>query len=438
MKFVLILLSLMIAVSATATPSRDTSSSQVQAGQNTEQEWAVGALFRSATIPFATDERTVATFVPFVVFENDRFFFRAIEGGVKVYRVGDWQLSALGRLRFFDIPKEYQNQIQGDTMDFGLQGRYQPLSSVHFDLEAMTDWGRRPHFNMRGTWIYTRPSYSLAPFAELRWKSKKHNTRYFGLDLEDVGSGFDVSIGAVGDYHLTSNLYLYAAAKMTHLDKNVRAASLIDRSWHAQGFLGFGFTNDRTKARKMRLGNTPYLRLAHGWATPSSLAHIFHGEAAKDPHNNQLTSIFYGYPLTDSLVGLPLDLYLHSGFVWHWKSAVQTHAQEMVVAVKLFYTIKWPVRWRLGAAEGWSYVNKIPYVERTQLAKKGYEPSKLLNFLDFSLDINIGDIAGSDALRPYWLGYSIHHRSAIFESAQQFGRIKGGSNFQTMFLKWHF
>jgi len=403
-----------------------------------EQDWAVGAVLRTASIPFATDEGPITTFIPLIHFENDRFFFRTLEGGVKVYRQGDWQLSALGRLRFFDFPPEYQNQLQGDTMDFGAQVRYRPTGPFYLDLEFMSDlWGRN-HFNLRGSYDFTRGQFRLTPFAGIRIKNSKFNTRYYGLDMLPVDSGTEFGLGAVADMHLWGSLYVIAAARFTRLDSPVRGISFVNDQWHNEGFLGFGLTNDPTRPHNENLSLTAYLRLALGWATPSSLADIFQGKADDDPYNNQMTSIFYGYPLTNRLVGLPLDLYLHSGFVWHWKSSVQDHAQEFVLAIKLFYTIKWPVRWRLGAAEGLSYVNKIPYVEKTELAKKGYEPSNLLNFLDFSLDLNLGDIAGADPLRRYWLGVGIHHRSAIFETAQQFGRIKGGSNFQTIFLKRHF
>ncbi|MDF5089150.1 MipA/OmpV family protein, partial [Vibrio parahaemolyticus] len=37
-----------------------------------------------------------------------------------------------------------------------------------------------------------------------------------------------------------------------------------------------------------------------------------------------------------------------------------------------------------------------------------------------------------------WVGYSLHHRSAIFESASQFGRIKGGSNYNTIYFQFEF
>ncbi len=178
--------------------------------------------------------------------------------------------------------------------------------------------------------------------------------------------------------------------------------------------------------------------MAQGWATPSNLSNILKFDAERDTFNNQLTSVFYGHPLTDEFFGLPIHFYLTSGFIWHWKSSVQPHSQEMVLAIKLFYTIPWPIRWRLGAAEGFSYVNKIPYVEAKEMEKKEYRPSNLLNFLDFSLDLNIGDIFGGKDLARLWLGYGIHHRSAIFETAAHFGRISGGSNYQTIYLQWYY
>jgi len=105
--------------------------------------------------------------------------------------------------------------------------------------------------------------------------------------------------------------------------------------------------------------------------------------------------------------------------------------------MKIHYTIKWPITWRLGAAEGLSYVDQIPYVEKTNLEQKDYRPSKLLNYLDFSLDIELGDLFNSKKLEGLWLGYSIHHRSGIFQTSSAFGRIKGGSNINSIYLQYH-
>lgn len=84
------------------------------------------------------------------------------------------------------------------------------------------------------------------------------------------------------------------------------------------------------------------------------------------------------------------------------------------------------MRWRLGAAEGLSYVSDITYIERIEMERKGYRPSKLFNYLNLTIDVNLGDVFNKKHWQSTWLGYSIHHRSAIFESAAQFGRIKRG------------
>ncbi len=403
-----------------------------------EKEWGLGMIMRGATIPFATDETRVASLVPMMWYEGERVFFLGTEGGVRFYTHDRWQFSALGRMHFFDIPAEFQNEYQGDTVDLGVRARYRFLGPTYFDVETMTDLEGSAFVNFRYGSSWRGRGFQFHPYAEFKLKNRHYNSYYFGLDRTAVAGGGDLAIGFVGTYHFVSNIYAYGAAKVTLLDRQVRNSEFVNKDGLSEIYLGLGLSNDRGKPRRPVVSNTAYWRVAHGWATPSSLADIFNGEASNDEFNNQLTSVFYGHPLTDRLFGLPIDMFVTGGLVWHWKSEVQESAQEYVANIKLYYTIPLPVRLRVGAAEGLSYVNEIPYVERTQLGKKGYEPSKLLNFLDFSADFNLGDITGGEAMGHWWLGYGIHHRSAIFESAQHFGRIKGGSNFQTVYLQWHY
>ena len=403
----------------------------------TEKSWAIGMVVRTATIPFATDEdRTVATLVPLIFYEGDRFYMRGIELGFKFYSIGDWQFSALGRMHFFDIPKSYQNRIQGDNVDWGFQARYQPFPLTYLDLELLSDWQKNVSSNARLALDLYQGGFHFDPYFELKLKGNSYNSTYFGLTQQEVKAGIDMSVGIIADYHVLSNFYFYGAARLTLLDRQVRRLDFVNRDVNANLLFGVGFSNDPTRPRKEELGIKPYIRLSHGWATPSDLANIIRFNATPDTANNQMTSIFYGQPLTDNLLGVPIEVYLTPGFAWHWASHVQRSCQELVIAVKLFYTFKWPIRWKFGAGEGLSWVNRIPFVEKSEMERKGYQPSNLLNFLDFSLDLNIGDIFGGDQMKKIWIGYGIHHRSAIFEKAQQFGRIRGGSNFQTIYLQY--
>ncbi|MEF1278236.1 MipA/OmpV family protein, partial [Vibrio fortis] len=55
-----------------------------------------------------------------------------------------------------------------------------------------------------------------------------------------------------------------------------------------------------------------------------------------------------------------------------------------------------------------------------------------------SADVNLGDLLNKNSLSNLWLGYSLHHRSGIFTSTSAFGRIKGGSDYNSLYLQWHF
>ena len=407
-----------------------------------EPTWAVGAAHRTAIVPFATDEGAVSTFIPFVFYEGkERFYFRGLETGLTFWKPGDWKFSAMGRMRFFDIPIEYQNQVQGDTFLWGFQGRYSPFGPWHLDLEALSDLEGHELFNARLGGLWEQRKSSVRAYFQAQYKTSKFNSRYYGLDMEDVNGGVELGVGASALYTIASNFFVFARGEAALLDKQVRNVTFINDDVTAQGFLGVGFKNDRTRTTPSASKSKRYWRLAHGWVTPSSLSDIMNFQAEPDPDNHQMTSIFYGHPLSDTLIGTPIQVFLHGGLGWHWENRKQS-IQEFIIAVKLYYTIPLPVRLKLGAAEGWSWVTDIPYVEDTQLRAKGYEPSQLLNYLDFSVDVNLGDLLGwigsRKTLEPMWLGYDIHHRSAIFESAQQFGRIKGGSNVQMVYLQYDF
>lgn len=65
-----------------------------------------------------------------------------------------------------------------------------------------------------------------------------------------------------------------------------------------------------------------------------------------------------------------------------------------------------------------------------------HNPSRLLNYLGLSIDLNLGDVFCSRAIEAFWLGYGIHHRSGIGGTSPTFGNISGGSNYNTLYLQW--
>jgi hypothetical protein len=257
---------------------------------------------------------------------------------------------------------------------------------------------------------------------------------------ESIGSGIDYTVGLEATYHVASNLYLLAGVDFQFLDSAAKDVSFINDSTQTEYYLGFGFFNNKDVPLKKELDSKAYWRLGHGWGTPSSLGDIISFDVESDPYNSQLTTLFYGHPLTDNLFGLPLDIYVTPGFGFHWSHEEQSSSPEYVLAIKAYYTFSWPVQWRIGVAEGFSYVNNVTYLEEYDFTeRKDYaNTSNFLNYLDFSLDINLGDVFKSSDLNDVWLGYYVHHRSAIFEKSSQYGRLKGGSNYNMVYLQYHF
>ncbi|SES77414.1 MipA/OmpV family protein [Thalassotalea agarivorans] len=420
-----------------------------------EQNWGLGAAVRQASIPFATPEDKVTSFVPMLFFQGEDFYLRGIEGGYHLYENQDWQVNLFSRLRFFDIPASYQNQVHGDGWDFGVQLRRKFSYNSHLDAELLTDKDGNLYANVNNQWYFQTGSWEFMPSVGARFKSEDFNSRYFALEditQQRIDGGVEFTGKIETRYHVASNFYLIGSFAVTSIDSAAKDArfndqQLVDKSVHGEAYLGFAFFNDITKQRKEKLRNKGYLRIAHGFATPSNIGDIIRFDWEKDPYNNQMTSLFYGYPLTDELFSLPIDIYLQTGIGWHWKNSdlpsdtnsvqIDQHIQEYDVGIKAYYTFTWPTAWRFGVAEGFSYVSDMTYIELTEMEEKGYRPSKFINYLDFSLDVSLGDLFNVNALNDVWVGWSIHHRSAIFEQSSQYGRIKGGSNYNTLYVQFN-
>jgi len=60
-----------------------------------------------------------------------------------------------------------------------------------------------------------------------------------------------------------------------------------------------------------------------------------------------------------------------------------------------------------------------------------------MNYLNLTADINLGDVFG-EGLDNIWIGTGVHHRSSVFESSSMFGRIKGGSNYSSVYIQYNF
>jgi len=467
----LLLLSFSIAVNAYEVPEKD---------------WGIAVGIRNAKIPYPSQEERVNDFIPLMFYDGDIFFIRGLTGGAKLYNKDKWQFSLIGRYRYFDIPAEYQNLVQGNALDIGGQLKYRINKKFETNFELMTDEDSRYYSALDTRYHWESGSWELFPYATLRFKSADFNNHYYGLDgfidpndpsstLDNkIGSGLDLTLGSEIRYHVISNFYLLGRAQFTTLDGDTRNSPTIDGGTYGEVYLGIAFFNDKTKSKSPALKAKPYFRLAHGWATPSNLSDILTLNSEDDEQNNQLTSIFYGHPVADSLFGVEaLDIYMTLGYVYHHNAdpysqtlepgqginttessglgdnpcdgtspctitynSQPTH--EYVLGIKAYYNIHWPVHWRFGLAEGISYIEDVSNIEQREMDRKGYRSSQLMNYIDITADFSLGDTFNAPSIKDLFFGIGVHHRSSIFESSSAFGRIKGGSNYNSLYLQYHF
>ena len=414
-----------------------------------QADWGIAAVIRSAQIPYRTANDSVSSFVPMMFYEGEHVFVRGLTAGARAWRDGDTEVNLITRLRFVDIPREYQNQIQGDTGDFGVQ-LHREEGGWWWDAELLSD----PHGDL---YLAGRVGASavvgdllFTPSVELRYLTSDFTTRYFALQPatgQSADGAVQIAPGVLGRYHVWSDLHLVGSLRYTWSSAEISDLDAVEHAGTWEAMLGFGFFQDAGDPQflgspaervmeQRSLKAKPYVRLAHGWASESDLGEILTGNIEKDEFGNQMSSVFYGHPLTDTLFGAPIEVYLSPGFAWHYASSVQDSTPELVLKIKAYYTFRWPIRWRLGAAEGVSWIDEVTYIERDNMESKGYRPSQWMNYLDFSLDFNLGDLFGVEDWDRIWLGGAVHHRSSIFESASQFGRISGGSNYPSFYIQY--
>jgi len=407
--------------------------------ENDGPKWGVEIGLRVAKTAFIGDN-SVEDIIPLFYYEGERFFIRGTEGGAHLWDNDQFGFDIFTRYRFFDYPEIYEDRLNRNTFDAGLRAYWKLGEHSQVAAEILTDFEGRMHGTARLESEYRGNRWWLNPLIEVRGKSANFNSRYYGLGMDSIDGGIDARVAVKSRLHLWRNFHLEGAVEARWLDSNTRSSAYVDDSMEYMAYIGIGFFEDPLKSYTQKSSRTlnakPYFRIAQGWGNDSTLAQIFAGDIRKDNASVNMTSFFYGHPLSDTVFGLPIELYLTPGVVHHYSSSAQDSATELVLGFKFYYTVPLPWRVRIGAAEGISYIDSFTYYEEGSLSNDNQIPSRLLNYVDLSLDLNLGDVFRSKMIADLWLGAGIHHRSGIGGTSPTFGNISGGSNYNTVYLQW--
>ena len=193
------------------------------------------------------------------------------------------------------------------------------------------------------------------------------------------------------------------------------------------------------------------LRFAYGKESDQDLGEILTLQSpTKSKYDFYVYAVDVGYRFAKNAWDLPLDFYIKGGVALFknedlskykeldWMNDVSSKdVYEFTFYIKLYYKF-FSEKLRLGLGEGGSYVTDYlspEVIEEHEQDNENPKYSKYLNYLDISLDLDIGKLFDYKPLFETYLGYTLKHRSGIFGLVNG---VSGGSNYNTISIERNF
>ena len=177
-----------------------------------------------------------------------------------------------------------------------------------------------------------------------------------------------------------------------------------------------------------------FLRLQYARGSEPDFQTAIFGDYKSSREHNYLLGGAYGRRISDTFFGRPLQSTANIGVQYFNERGLQDDGYGVTAYVKLHY--QWRLPWtqthvRLGLGEGLSYVTRIPLNEQRDFAKKRAESEKLMNHLEWTVDLPLRQFKPMASLfngpiKQVNLGLVVWHRSSVYGV---FADTRGGSNF---------
>lgn len=179
------------------------------------------------------------------------------------------------------------------------------------------------------------------------------------------------------------------------------------------------------------------LRLFSGRASESYLGQILIGDVKGYDYDLTVTAVDAGYLLIPRWLDESIDLYVKGGLSYFDESGVQDDIYEGTIYLKVYWNLDFlDNRVRIGFGEGLSYTSNILTWEKEEAQERSDNTAKLLNYLDVSVDFDLGRLVNYKPLYNTTLGMGIKHRSG---ARGLVGSVKyGGSNYPGLYIESNF
>lgn len=337
-----------------------------------------------------------------------------------------------------DLGIAYRMPAGGGTLSAEL------LRNVDGDSEG-TELRLRYEFEHR------RGTLRLWPQATLGWRDAKLNDYYYGVRAAEAtaarpayeaGAGLNLTLALYATYPLGRHVQLLGGLSATHWPGTVRNSPIVERGLQTAATLGLLFEHSPAPRDWAEPRGRPlWVKLYYGKASECDVAKIVRlvCNSTQTPEQTRVASVEVGRTLIERWNGWNMDLAGYVGLLHHDENGFQPdHWQVHAYFKPYWYGLPWRdrVKTRLGLGTGLSFAGRIPFIEARDQARRGETTSKLLTYLDPSIDFSLGDLIGSRALKDTYLGLGVSHRSGIFGLSRLLGNVDGGSNYIYAYLEF--
>jgi outer membrane protein len=391
--------------------------------------------------------------LPLYLYEGDRFFLHANRGGVKLLNDDAQRVDLFveQRLEGFPadrLPASLAGMAARDSgIDLGLSWRYrQPWGTVQAELlhdAANTSKGNE--FRLGYTYDWRSGPWMLRPSLSIAVRDAALNNYYYGVRAGEAGpgraayspgAGLNTSLGLFGSYDLSQRWRLLAGVSATVLDRKIKDSPIVEKRVLPGAYVGVAYDFGGHQREWAQDGSPTYFKLLYGKATDDGchLLKIATAQCLSTAKINptSITALQIGKPFLQNVNGWPVDFVGYAGLTYHDDRGLQANGMQLDLFMKAFYSgFPWSdrVKTRLGMGMGVSLAQRAPYIEVSSQAIEGKPTSRILQYLDPTIDLSLGDLVGSRALKDTFIGLGVSHRSGIFGSSRLLGNVNGGSNY---------
>ena len=391
--------------------------------------------------------------LPLYLYEGDRFFLHANRGGFKLLTVDDqrFDLFVEQRLEGFPadrLPASLAGMVTRDSgIDLGLSWRYrQPWGTVQAEfLHDVGGFSKGSEFRLGYTYDWRSGPWTLRPSLNLALRDARLNNYYFGVRSFEAsaerpaylpGAGLNTSLGLFGSYDVSQRWRLLAGVSATVLDRDVKDSPIVQKRVLPAVYVGAAYDFGPRQYQTAQDNSSTWFKLLYGKSTDDG-CHLIKVLTAQclstaTVNSTSITGIQVGKPFLQNVNGWPLDFVGYAGLTSHNEQGLQANGVQLDLFMKAFYSgFPWSdrVKTRLGMGVGLSLAQRVPYIEASSQASEGKPTSRLLNHLDPTIDVSLGDVIGSRRLKDTFIGVGVSHRSGIFGSSRLLGNVNGGSNY---------